>query len=171
MWLNSAEHFTGNHAKCDHSPDVDCFVWKKGQEYPSLKIQLEKFLSETASIIQRISNGANTQNVESMNSEYERLCSKNMAWKYAQPRLDTAIIKHNEPEKALEIIAECCGAHIPPESLDSFRKRAESDEVRNELRRTQEAQFKKNSQRWNTRKSNKANKTEGYHPVQIKSED
>ena len=109
--------------------------------------------------------------MESVNSEYGRICSKNIAWKYAQPRLDTAIIKHNEPEKALEIIAECCEAQIPKESLDSFRNKAEVNEERNELRRTPEAQFKKNAQRWDTRKSNKANKTEGYHPLQIKTED
>ena len=143
MWLNSAEHFTGNHTKCNHPADIDCFVWKKGLEFPSLKRQFENFLSETAPIVQRTSNDANTQSVESMNSEYGRICSKNLSWKYAQSRLDTAIIKHNEPEKALEIIADCCGAQIPQETLDFFQKQAETDESRNEIRRTQEARCKK----------------------------
>jgi hypothetical protein len=62
---------------------------------------------ETSSIIRRISNETNTQNVESMNSEYEKMLSEQRSWKYAQPRLDATILKHNEPLNALAEIAAC----------------------------------------------------------------
>ena len=74
-----------------------------------------------------------------MNSEYGMICSKNVSWKYVQPRLDTVIIKHNEPENAFEIVADCCGAYIPQETLAFLKKQSEADEARNEIRRTQEA--------------------------------
>lgn len=171
MWLNSAEHFTGNHSQCQHPPTTDCFVWKNGQNYPLLKQQFVNFLNELAPIIRRISNKTSTQNVESMNAEYAKSLSKQLAWKYAQPRLDAAILKHNEPESALEIIADCCGAELSQKTLDYFSEAAKEKIAKNEKRRTPEARKLKNQKRMEVRRSNKSNEKEGYIAKKAKSEE
>ena len=171
MWLNSADHFTGNHSQCHHPPTADCFIWKNGIDYPILKQQLINFLNEIAPIIRRISNKTSTQNVESMNAEYAKSLSKQLAWKYAQPRLDAAILKHNEPESALEIIADCCGAELSQKTLDYFSEAARGKIAKNEKRRTQEARKVKNQKRMEVRRSNRSNEKEGYSVKKAKSEE
>lgn len=171
MWLNSAEHLTGNHSQCNHPPEGDCFVWQNGIKFPMLKTQLENFLNETAPIIHRISNKTNTQNVESMNAEYAKSLSKQLAWKYAQPRLDAAIIKHNEPENALGIIADCCGAEISNETLEYFGEEAQKKDSKNAKRRTEEVRKEKNKQRTEVKRNNKANDNEGYNVKKAKKEE
>ena len=113
---------------CPHPPDADCFLWKNGIVFPELKAALESFLNDTAKSIARISNASSTQNVESANAEYAKALSKQLAWKYVQPRLDSVVLKHNEPQNALSVIAECCGDEPPSETIDYFRQEEEKKE-------------------------------------------
>ena len=122
-------------------------------------------------MVRRISNFSNTQDVESMNAEYAKSLPKQLAWKYAQPRLDAAVLKHNEPETALAVIAECCDAKLSTETLEEFAEQARNTALRNQSRRTDEARKQKNEQRMNLKRSNKGNPNEGYNTKKAKLEE
>ena len=162
IWLNAAEHFVGNHAECGHHPNADCFFWKIGHQFPFFKKRLESFLIDTSPIIRRTSDASNNQSIESINSNYGKMCSKNLSWKYTQFRLDATILKHNEPQDALVNIANCCNAKISDKALKHFRKESNKTASRNAARRTPEYRKIKNEHRWNVRRKNKSVKNDGY---------
>ena len=158
MWMNAVNHFIGDHSFCDHDQKEQSYFWRIGYDHTPLQKVLYNFLLKTAPVVRKLYSKYRSQLIEAINNEIANSAPKNISWKKIEVRVDAAILKHNEPENAYQIIGECCGLNEPCEEIQNrWRKENSSKIRRREESHEQESIRAKNKLRYQAK--NKINET------------
>jgi hypothetical protein len=148
FWLNTVEHFLGNHEGCPHHkvnaqkrpPLADN---QRGQE------ELRGFLERTTNLVMKCGHGLNTQMCESFNSVKARYADKTTSWKVSwNARTMCAILQMNNPERwKLELFIECNLEQLHDQTRQRLEERLIARREASGTRRTEEAQAKAQKRR------------------------
>ena len=96
LWLNSEQHYSGDHSKCGKHGQVTN-EWKLKND-KNAKEQLHKFLKETSETVMKVGNKYSTNTNESFNSLHTQFADKATSWKTSyRGRLAASILQKNEP--------------------------------------------------------------------------
>lgn len=126
LWLNVAQHFSGNHTGCIHKPfqtkeeeNKALGLWKiRNGHVNKTKIEaLQVFLNYTLKLVSQVDANYNTQTNEAFHSIKAKLADKQIQWNASFPvRMAIAILKWNYPTKYLSMISKELG--IPQDLID-----------------------------------------------------
>ena len=95
-FLNAANHYTGDHRKCDHPEEHEEYITPTIDD-PKVKVALEQFLQENKYIVEYCLPIANTQHNESFHNTRARMALKHIAWKESYVgRTMAAVLDVNE---------------------------------------------------------------------------
>ena len=185
LWLNSAEHWTGNHVDCHHDEiskfhedtnqrgrpkkhethTKNFFVWQAGVDHPELKQSLTKFLNQEINYVSKVSVKNTTQTCESLNSAIARTAPKSIAMGNSySARVFSAVGTHNNPHFRSEMVNIVDKHNRVSPSLAERIWREEEKAIRtNEAKRFSFFRNRKNLQRRNFRNSTKPVQNGDYH--------
>ena len=176
MWLNTAEHFIGNHENCVHPTDMkkrrgrprksingekQYWIWDAAVQDSSfleeLKIFLESFLPQIRSIGQN-----STQINESINHKISFTRPKQRSFTASSPtRASFAVGCINDYHFPSKMIEELCPNSISAKALQQIKHDEEIVHIRNEQKTTKTELIKKDISRIKFRYRDK-NKTGDY---------
>lgn len=171
MWLNSGQHFIGNHENCIHPSDyhpvkrgrpkihVDeeksFWEWKEAQEDPTLLEELEMYLERTTPLILSVGKISTQQN-ESLNSSIAKRRPKHKSFSASNgARAEIAIGIKNDPHFGSNLIKTICPEAVSDDSMDQI---ISDEEIRHESlvqRATAKERKKKNDLRQKHRLSSR----------------
>ena len=111
LWLNSVEHYKGNHTLCIHENYKNKKEELKDLPRWSRKLNDEKlnalniFLNDTKKYIKNVNHNYNTQLNEGFHFLKTELASKSISWsKSYNARMAIAVLRFNEPDTYFEIL-------------------------------------------------------------------
>jgi hypothetical protein len=149
-WMNTLEHFKGNHAGCPkqhpalgHRPLIQTKVAED---------ELREILEGTRDLLSRSRHGFDSQMCESFNSVKAKFASKEIAWIVSwSPRVWCAIMQMNSEHNWRMDLAERCQVQLNPNIAAHLNRQYDAEVERNRQRRTEEAQAEERRRRWAVR--------------------
>lgn len=154
-WMNSLEHFKGNHRDCPREHPV---VGKTRAliRTEEAEGELMFFLRETAELVNRTRSPFNTQMNESFNAVKAKFASKQTSWKVSWPiRIMCAILQMNSTVNWRIPLAAICRIELSADIICLLEARYAAQENLNKMRRTPEAQLKECRRRWEAKQKEK----------------
>jgi hypothetical protein len=163
-WMNSLEHFQGNHAGCPRrhlAPDTHPPI----HSADSLQ-ELTAILEQTIGLLSRARHGFDQQMCESFNAVKAKFASKDISWGVTWAiRVMCAILQMNSETDWRVPLAETCGITLDPVDLQEMEEAFRKEKALNQERRTAEAQKKAREYRRLARQREKAQNAgrDDYH--------
>jgi hypothetical protein len=164
-WMNSLEHFKGNHAHCPREhPDSASGRLVKTQAAAD---ELEQILQDTVELPGRALPGLNTQLCESFNSLKAKFATKDTSWRVSWPsRIDCAVLQMNCETDWRIPLARMCHLTLEQRLVQRMTRKWNSEQERKRARRTPEAQARACRLRWERRQQDNQ-QTAGRNDCQI----
>jgi hypothetical protein len=103
-WLNSINHFSGNHDHCPFEHGRKCCEWRDGMAVPAIRERMHTFLKDTKDILEKCDGEFSTQINESLNRTKLKYAGKDVKWGGSWPaRMACAILDRNKPFWKLDL--------------------------------------------------------------------
>jgi hypothetical protein len=149
-WMNSLEHFKGNHKGCPREhPGGDHFAAIKN---PNAEAQLRAILADTKELLGRARTGFDTQLCESCNSLKTKFANKDTSWKCSWgPRVMCALMQVNSLDNWRITLARLCNLSLSADVIAELDQRWQEHLRWQAARGTEEARLKACRQRWERR--------------------
>ena len=171
QWLNSLNHYLGDHTNCVHPADMDSpkrgrpkkkeekertyWEWNEGKNDEILQKNLKDFLEKTTPLV-RNTGQKRTQQCESVNAKIANCAPKNRVFSASnEARAAAAIGKKNDPHFETTFIEENFPNTISPSILSEMKRQEEEDYLLATKRNTVAERKKKNLSRQMERSKNK----------------
>jgi hypothetical protein len=153
-WMNSLEHFKGNHAKCPRQhPAGDPLPQLAGQEGQR---QLREVLTQTVELLSRARTGFDTQLNESCNSLKAKFADKNTSWRCSwSSRVMCALMQVNSVDNWRIELAGLCRVTLSDEVRQRLNDRWRIQQQLQAVRGTPEYRLRECRRRWEDRNKNR----------------
>jgi hypothetical protein len=154
-WMNSLEHFKGNHAKCPRQHPAGDHSHPIMTDSPA-ESQLREVLERTVELLARVRTGFDTQLNESCNSLKAKFANKDTSWKCSWPsRVMCALMQVNSVENWRIELADVCNIPLTPRVRQQLEAKWAKQKKLQADRGTAEYHSNERHRRWEARQADR----------------